>query len=360
MGPTNKCATDELQMLGRRDYDLSYSWPTDIPNQQLQSTAVQFISTAKLQFQPPLNQPLPTIPTKTNLSSKQNLALHIILHHHSQKTTAQPLRMIIQGTTGIGKSFLIDYIRQKLNIFGTNTTNTLFVLAPTGIAAYNIQGTTIHAGLRIPIKEMHPLIGKALFTFQECFRHVKYLLIDEMSFLGPKLLLKIDSCLRQAFPDKQHEPFGGLSIILVGDLGQLPPVMDKPAYASHSTTLNLCRSFTIVVTLHTIFRQQGSSVKQQQFRSMLQNIRDAQPNKHDWQMLMNQTNTNFTLLQQNEFNSSIHLFATNSSTMLHNKRMLKALNLPIALSIARIAQQTNSEYDNNEQLPLELLLCENQ
>ncbi|XP_057857985.2 uncharacterized protein LOC131067076 [Cryptomeria japonica] len=46
--------------------------------------------------------------------------------------------------------------------------------------------------------------------------------------------------------------------------------------------------------------------------------------------------------------------------MLHNKKMLKALNLPIALSIAHIAQQTNTEYDNNEQLPLELLLCENQ
>ncbi|XP_057839897.2 uncharacterized protein LOC131049831 [Cryptomeria japonica] len=189
--------------------------------------------------------------------------------------------MIIQGTTGKCKSFLIDSIRQKLNIFGTNTTNTLFVLAPTGVAAYNIQGTTIHAGLRIPIKEMHPLIGQVLFTFQERFRHVKYLLIDEMSFLGPKLLLKIDSHLRQAFPDKQHEPFGGLSIILVGDLGQLSPVMDKPAYASHSTALNLWRSFTTVVTLHTIFRQQGSSIKQQQFRSMLQNIRDAQPNKHD-------------------------------------------------------------------------------
>lgn len=183
---------------------------------------------------------------------------------------------------------------------------------------------------------MHPLTGKALFTFQECFRHVKYILIDEMSFLGPKLLLKIDSWLHQAFPDKQHEGFGGLSIIFVGDLGQLPPVMDKPAYASHSTTLNLWHSFKTVVTLHTVFRQQGASVKQQQFKSLLQNIRDAQPNKHDWQILMNQTNTNLTILQQKEFNSSIHLFATNESTTLHNKRMLKELNLPIALSIAHI------------------------
>ncbi|XP_057832940.2 ATP-dependent DNA helicase pfh1-like [Cryptomeria japonica] len=268
--------------------------------------------------------------------------------------------MIIQGTSGTGKAFLIDCIRQNLNISGSNKTNTLLVLAPTGVAAYNIQGTTIHAGLRIPIKEMHPLIGQALFTFQEHFRHVKCLLIDEMSFLGPKLLLKIDNRLHQAFLDKQHEAFGGLSMILVGDLGQLPPIMDKLAYASHSTALNLWQSFTIVVTLHTIFRQQGTSIKKQEFRSMLQNIRDAQPNKHDWQILMNQTNTNLSLLQQKEFNSSIHLFATNNSTMLHNKRMLKELNLPIALSIAHIAQQTNIEYDNNDQLTLELLLCENQ
>ncbi|XP_059067728.1 ATP-dependent DNA helicase RRM3-like [Cryptomeria japonica] len=239
MGPTNKFTRDELQMLGRRDYDLSYFWPTNIPNQQLQSTAVQFICATKLQFQPPTNQALPIINDKTHLSAQQSLAIHIILHHQSQQIAAQPLRMIIQGSTGIDKSFLIDCIRQKLNISGSNKTNTLLVLAPIGVAAYNIQGTTIHAGLCIPIKEMHPLIGQALFTFQECFRHVKYLLIDEMSSLGPKLLLKIDSRLRQAFPNKQHETFGGLSMILVGDLGQLPPVMDKPAYASHSTALNL-------------------------------------------------------------------------------------------------------------------------
>ncbi|XP_057844214.2 ATP-dependent DNA helicase PIF1-like [Cryptomeria japonica] len=177
--------------------------------------------------------------------------------------------MIVQGTTGTGKSILIDCIRQKLNVSAGIKTNTLLVLVPTGVAAYNIQGTTIHAGLRIPIKEMHPLTGQALFTFQEHFRHVKYILIDEMSFLGPKLQLKIDSRLRQAFLDKQHEGFGGLSIILIGDLGQLPPIMDKPIYASQSIALNLWRSFKTVVTLHTVFCQQGASVKQQQFRSLL-------------------------------------------------------------------------------------------
>lgn len=75
---------------------------------------------------------------------------------------------------------------------------------------------------------------------------------------------------------------------------------------------------------------------------------------------MNQTNTNLTIEQQKQFNSLIHLFTTNESTRLHNKRMLKELNLPIALSITHITQQTNTDYDNDEQLALELLLCVNQ
>lgn len=122
-------------------------WPTNIPNQQLESTAVQFISTAKLQFYPPAIQALPIGNDKFHLSSQQRLALDIILHHQSKQVAAPPLRMIVQGTTGTDKSFLIDCIRQKLNIFTGVKTNPLLVLAPIGVAAYNIQGTTIHAGL---------------------------------------------------------------------------------------------------------------------------------------------------------------------------------------------------------------------
>ena len=52
-----------------------------------------------------------------------------------------------------------------------------------------------------------------------------------MSFIGKNLLIRIDSRLHHAFPENANIPFGGKSIILVGDLGQLPPVMDKPVYA---------------------------------------------------------------------------------------------------------------------------------
>ena len=170
--------------------------------------------------------------------------------------------MIIQRKTGTGKSYLIHCIREIITTSAQNEKNALLALAPMGVAAYNIQATTIHTGLCIPIKYMHPLQGQSLTTLQEDLKHVRYILIDEMSFLGPKLLLKIDNRLRQAFPQKQHEPFGGISIILVGDLGQLPPVMDKPIYVSHSKTLMSWNTFNVAITLDTIFFQKGHTEPQ--------------------------------------------------------------------------------------------------
>ena len=51
-----------------------------------------------------------------------------------------------------------------------------------------------------------------------------------MSFIGPRLFIQIDSRLNEAFPEKKSVPLGERSMILVGDLGQLPPVKDKPLY----------------------------------------------------------------------------------------------------------------------------------
>ena len=100
------------------------------------------------------------------------------------------------------------------------------------MASFKISATTVHSALHISIKEINPLRGPSLINLQEELRSVKYILIDEMSFIRKNLLIRIDSRLHQVFPENATIPFGGRSIILVGDLGQLPPVMDKPVYAS--------------------------------------------------------------------------------------------------------------------------------
>ncbi|XP_059064096.1 uncharacterized protein LOC131856356 [Cryptomeria japonica] len=159
MGATNNFAQNDLQMLGRRDYDINYLWGATIMEDQLDCTTLQFIAATKLQFQHASMQISTQDTQKIQLSPKQKVALDIVLQHHNKQFATTPLRMIVQGTAGTGKSFLIDCIRKQLNISTTVKQNPLLVLAPTGVAAFNIQATTIHAGLRIPIREMHPLTG---------------------------------------------------------------------------------------------------------------------------------------------------------------------------------------------------------
>ncbi|XP_059070854.1 uncharacterized protein LOC131028544 [Cryptomeria japonica] len=183
-----------------------------------------------------------------------------------------PLKIIVQGTADTGKSHLIKSIKSTLTRSAPTGQSPLLLLAPTGVAAFNIQASTIHSTLRIPIKEMFPLQGQILASFQESMYFIRYIIIDEMSFIGPKLIQRIDIRLREAFPAHNQLQFGGRSIILFGDLGQLPPVKDIPMYASTSYGGTLWRSFITVITLKKTFRQTGEQPTQIAFRALLSNL----------------------------------------------------------------------------------------
>ena len=100
---------------------------------------------------------------------------------------------------------------------------------------------------------MQPLHRQALSVLQEEMKHIQYILIDEMSFIGPKLFVQIESRLRECFPEKNNHSFGNRSIILVGDLGQLPHVMGKPLNAGATLGNHLWIEFITVIILDTIF-----------------------------------------------------------------------------------------------------------
>ena len=74
--------------------------------------------------------------------------------------------------------------------------------------------------------------GEHLQQLQQSFSGVDYLIIGEMSMLGGKLHGQIDQRLCQSFPHRVDEALGGCSCMLVGDFGQLPPVMDLPLYSA--------------------------------------------------------------------------------------------------------------------------------
>ena len=90
-----------------------------------------------------------------SLGDKQRITYSVILEHY--RTGFDPLRMIIQGTAGTGKSYLIGAIKNTLENLSHPGKSPLLLLAPTGVAAFNISVRTIHFALHIPIKEINPL-----------------------------------------------------------------------------------------------------------------------------------------------------------------------------------------------------------
>lgn len=150
---------------------------------------------------------------------------------HLDSKQREPLRMIITGSAGSGKSWLLKLLQQHLP-----SKNQRFT-ATTGSAAILIDGTTIHHLLRLPTKKRSkkPLSGDALIQFQKGFNLTAppcntYIFIDEMSMIGKDCFYWIDQRARQATAQASLT-FGGLSIILVGDFGQLPPVLDSSLFA---------------------------------------------------------------------------------------------------------------------------------
>ncbi|XP_059073384.1 uncharacterized protein LOC131874156 [Cryptomeria japonica] len=349
----------EIDMLGRRDIDRHTNWSTDYQGEEYTTTAISFITNMK-DHGCLIYDDIPQCINYMTLSDKQKKAVDIIMTHYERSQNKVPLFMIIQGTAGTGKSYLIGAISQALENAAMPSRSPLLLLAPTGVAAFNIGASKVHSKLRIPIRDFTQLQGTRLAIFQEEMVHIKYILIDEMSFIGQNMLENIDSRLRQAYPQSAHLSFAGISMILVGDLGQLPPVNDRPAYASNRRAKLLWEEFKIVVTLDKIFRQDGENIQQQRFRQLLTNLRDANPQIDDWKLLMMRTPTNIDVASNSEFENTIHLFSTNDNVHSHNKKMLYSLRHPVAQSVATKAGSVNIAEDfSTGELDLELLISKN-
>ena len=143
-------------------------------------------------------------------SSEVKQALAAIMDH-------QPVIMIL-GRAGTGKTTLIRTILDQ-------DEDNQVVVAPTGVAAVNAGGQTIHSFFRIPprlhnLSEIQPRRGGA-----KLFKNLKRVIIDEISMVRADLLDAVDYALQ--INRKDSRPFGGVQMVLVGDFLQLPPVVRR-------------------------------------------------------------------------------------------------------------------------------------
>jgi len=136
--------------------------------------------------------------------------------------------VFITGRAGTGKSTLLDLFRKT-------TRKRIAVLAPTGVAALNVQGQTIHSFFRFGTDITPERVGKYKGRDSELYRELETIVIDEISMVRADLLDCVDKFLR-INGKSRGRPFGGAQMIFIGDLYQLPPVVmgkEKEAFRSH-------------------------------------------------------------------------------------------------------------------------------
>ena len=128
-------------------------------------------------------------------------------------------------------------------------------------------------------------------------------------------------------------------------------------YVGASRGNTLWRTFDTFITLSMVFCQQGDDPSQIHFRQLLLNLRNATPTIADWTLLMSRTSSSLSQTENRVFDQSTHLFSTNNSVALHNKQMLKQLNVPIALCSVEVRKQTLLLSPEDEQLDMVVLLA---
>lgn len=155
--------------------------------------------------------------TRLTLSPEQAAVYQAI------ETTRQ--HVFVTGRAGTGKSTLLNHL-------AWNTEKQLVIAAPTGVAALNVGGQTIHSLFRLPIGVIADHEIEQSTELRKLLNTIDTLVIDEVSMVNADLMDAIDRALRQA-RQRASESFGGVQIVLFGDPYQLAPVpgdADERAY----------------------------------------------------------------------------------------------------------------------------------
>lgn len=213
--------------------------------------------------------------------------------------------VFLTGKAGTGKTTFLHYIKQ-------NVDKNVIVAAPTGVAAINAGGVTLHSLLQLPFEPFIPNFeGKKKLDYHfklrkskiEMLRELDLLIIDEVSMLRADMLDAIDYMLRRYRNSQQ--PFGGVQILFIGDMFQLPPVVQnaewellKHYYPSpfffHAQVLE--NYVPLYIELKTIYRQQD-----EKFIGILNRIRNNCATPNDLQVLNQRYNPTFQLPEKDRY-----------------------------------------------------------
>ena len=278
-----------------------------------------------------------TITDTTNASFQ--LAADFVNYTHAS--------IFLTGKAGTGKTTFLRHCKE-------NEKKNTAIVAPTGVAAINAGGTTIHSFFQLPftpfipesrgwgnseqVTDKNSLIAKLKLTNdrKEVMQQLELLIIDEISMVRCDVLDAIDTVLRHV-RCRYSQPFGGVQVLLIGDMYQLPPVAKeeewqllspyyKSPYFFNSKVMEM--QPPVYVELDKIYRQ-----KDERFVQLLNKVRNNEMDKPGFDLLHSRYQPKFNPTKEENF---ITLTTHNNKADAINNKALNELNGSIAMYKATI------------------------
>ncbi|KJK73474.1 hypothetical protein H634G_11287 [Metarhizium anisopliae BRIP 53293] len=331
MLPDRPLEEEDIDVLGRRDIDVNYDWTPHVgryTNEDILRGNYWKRRKAESSFSLDVeHQPLEA---RDSLNAEQRLVYDTVMDHFLTQDRSQ-LLLNVDGGGGTGKSYLINLLSAHLQAATGGRGTSVWRAAPTGVAGNQISGTTLHSLLHLPInKDFRPLSAIDKAQLQKKLKDVQYLIIDEKSMLGLRQPSWIDDRLREAFPHRNEEFFGGLNILLVGDFFQLPPVLQKPLYYDKEVQgveikgRNAYMRFDKTVFLSVVQRQCGDD--QAAFRKALGELRLLQLSYESWKLLSGRVQAKLDDQEVARFSDALRVYATKDRVNEYNHYHLDRLS----------------------------------
>ena len=232
--------------------------------------------------------------------------------------------IFLTGKAGTGKTTFLKNVFEK-------SSKRPIVVAPTGVAAINAGGVTIHSFFQLPFSPYVPGAKvESKFDFsrekRKIIASIDLLIIDEISMVRADLLDAVDNVLRR-FRD-HYQPFGGVQLLMIGDLAQLTPVVtpeDEQVLRPYYDTPYFFGSKAlqqidyVTIQLEHVYRQQDTS-----FIEILNQIRDGHPSQEVLDKLNARANSQLSTLNS-QLNNAIRLTTHNNLANFYNESELQKL-----------------------------------
>jgi hypothetical protein len=235
--------------------------------------------------------------------------------------------IFLTGKAGTGKTTFLKYLKE-------NATKNIVVAAPTGVAAINAGGVTLHSLFQLPFHPFLPtrnhkeeLLGKIRYNKQrqQLLRKMELLVIDEISMVRCDVMDAIDTILK-SIRRNYDTPFGGVQLLCIGDLHQLPPVAQNHEWSIlqeyYSTpfffdSMAIKEQMPLLIELNKIYRQ-----KEDSFVRLLNKVRNNQMDADDFEDLHMRYDPSFSPMPGEKF---ITLTSHNKQAAEINQRKIENL-----------------------------------